>query len=212
MTAYWLTGDTRAVMAQLPAGSVDLVLTSCSPQPCMVADMPKNLPVPDRWWEKVDRRSDVECWPWTASCDKDGYGRFQYPTPNGQVHTRAHRYGYTMLVGPIPTGMVVMHSCDNPPCVNPAHLGVGTPLANNDDKIGKGRGARLWGNPLNLSRLTQCKRGHPLSGDNLRIVNGYRRCIECQALRARIAYRRKHGLPGEGQPRPRGGDKGARSE
>ena len=118
---------------------------------------------------------------------------------------RTHRYGHDLLVGTIPDGYHVCHTCDNPPCCNPSHWFLGTNQDNVDDRQAKGRGVRLWGTPLNRSKQTHCKQGHPLSGPNL-IVNpktGHRSCRDCQARRARIAYRRKHGLPGTGQPRPR---------
>lgn len=163
--------------------------------------MPKHMAVLDRWRQKVAFAGPDDCWLWTASKDPDGYGRFQVPTPNGQRHIRAHVWSYQHFKGPVPPGQVVMHSCDVRHCVNPAHLSLGTPRDNNDDKIAKGRQAKVWGLPLTRSRQTHCKRGHPLCGENLKIVNGYRRCVACNNLRARLAYRRKHGLPGEGTPR-----------
>lgn len=164
--------------------------------------MPKNATILERWLEKVALGDLDDCWPWMASRDPDGYGRFQYPTPSGQVHTRAHRWIVEHLRGPIPAGHVVMHTCDSPPCVNPAHLTIGTPLDNNADKVAKGRHAVPWGTPLARSRQTHCKRGHPLEGDNLAVVDGNRRCKACGALLSRRSYRRKRGLPGDGQPRP----------
>lgn len=168
--------------------------------------MPKNLSIEGRFWQKVDRRGDDECWHWTASRDPDGYGRFQYPTENGQRHIRAHRWAYLMLVGPIGDGLVVCHRCDNPPCVNPAHLFLGTQLDNNADKVAKGRHARVWGVPLLRSRQTHCKHGHELAGDNLVITpTGHRSCRACRNAIARISYRKKKGLPGSGQARVRTG-------
>lgn len=155
--------------------------------------MPKQLPIPGRWAEKV--RADASgCWLWTASTDRDGYGKFQYPGPDGrQIHQRAHRYAYELFVGPIPDGLVVMHSCDTPSCVNPNHLDIGTPLENNDDKVAKGRHAQLWGTPLKRTRQTHCLNGHPLSGRNLWVnpKTGWRRCRQCAADRARESYHRR---------------------
>jgi hypothetical protein len=53
----------------------------------------------------------------------------------------AHRWSWTLANGPIPDGMVVMHRCDNPPCVNPGHLSLGTQLENIADRVSKGRSA-----------------------------------------------------------------------
>ncbi len=158
--------------------------------------MPKRMGMDDRWRTKVRFGGEDECWEWTASRDRDGYGRFQEPTPTGQRHIRAHRWSYLRWVGPIPEGLVVCHRCDNPPCVNPAHLFLGTPLENNADKVAKGRATPVWGTPLSRSRQTHCHRGHPLSGDNLRIIRGkHRRCKACESINARRHYWAAKGLP-----------------
>ena len=157
--------------------------------------MPKNASLYERWVEKVDLAGKHECWEWTASKDVDGYGRFQYPTSTGQVHIRAHRWTYSFFVGPLKEGLVVMHECDNPGCVNPSHLRQDTALTNNDDKIAKGRGARLWGTPLNRSLQTQCRRGHPFDESNTRIMpTGHRRCKACERINARNWYWKKKGV------------------
>lgn len=153
--------------------------------------MPESTPIPGRWLEKI-AVDPSGCWLWTASTDRDGYGKFQYPGPDGQVHIRAHRWAYEHFVGPVPTGCVVMHQCDTPSCVNPAHLDYGTPIENNEDKLAKGRGAPRWGNALNRARQTHCKNGHLLDGRNLWInpKTGHRRCRQCSADRARERYHR----------------------
>jgi hypothetical protein len=76
------------------------------------------------------------CWEWTASHNGYGYGLLILP---GGKSIRAHRYSYERANGPIPSGKVIMHTCDNPPCVNPAHLVLGTRLENNRDAATKGR-------------------------------------------------------------------------
>jgi hypothetical protein len=76
------------------------------------------------------------CWEWQAYKDKKGYGGF------GVMHKRverAHRYSYRNFRGSIPVGMCVLHACDNPSCVNPAHLWLGTDLDNATDRDAKGR-------------------------------------------------------------------------
>ena len=158
--------------------------------------MPKRASMDERWREKVDVGEPDACWLWKASLDADGYGRFQEPTPDGQRHIRAHRWTYEHFVGPVPIELVVMHVCDVRACVNPAHLRLGTSLENNDDKVGKGRQAKLWGTPLNRARQSHCKRGHPLSGANLwtNPKTGHRRCKRCAADHVMAYYWRSKGV------------------
>lgn len=87
----------------------------------------------DRFWAKVDRSGD--CWMWTAGRDRNGYGVFRHEARQW----RAPRVAWTFTYGDIPAGLVVMHSCDNPPCVNPAHLSLGTSGDNARDAARKGR-------------------------------------------------------------------------
>lgn len=78
----------------------------------------QGVPVAERFWDKVDRRGDDECWPWLAAKSARGYGRFKV----GRQLLRAHRYAYEFLVGPIPDGLTIDHLCNQPSCVNPAHM------------------------------------------------------------------------------------------
>lgn len=109
-----------------------------------------------RIWSGIDRRSDEECWPWKRSCDTSGYG---------QVGVAGHRQMVSRMIFLLNNGWlppVVMHSCDNPPCCNPAHLLAGTKALNNADKMQKGRFNPCFGD-ANGMRL------HPESapkGDN----------------------------------------------
>lgn len=91
----------------------------------------------NRFWSKVDRRSDEECWPWMAAVRKnnEGYGAFWF---EGRHHP-SNRIAYMLSNGDIPLGQVVCHTCDNPRCCNPSHLFLGTPRDNNDDKVCKRR-------------------------------------------------------------------------
>lgn len=95
-----------------------------------------------RFWSKVER--GAECWLWRAAVDKDGYGKFQLTTRSRpkQIHVRAHRLAWALANGKMPpSGLVVMHACDNPRCVNPAHLSLGTQSENRADCTHKGRNA-----------------------------------------------------------------------
>ena len=85
------------------------------------------------FWKKVDKSSVNNCWIWTGLKDNDGYGWFRL---NGMKRT--HRLSVE-LDGRDPTGMYVLHTCDNPSCVNPEHLYVGTQKENVRDMIIRGR-------------------------------------------------------------------------
>jgi len=89
---------------------------------------------------KYHVNEDTGCWKWTASCARNGYGQFMSSVKDGRMWYRAHRFSYLAHKGDIPAGMVVMHICDNPGCVNPDHLTVGSQAENIRDRDKKGRG------------------------------------------------------------------------
>lgn len=95
-----------------------------------------------RFWSKVSVTSkDNDCWEWNASKEEKGYGRFRLP--GARKTWAAHRVAYTIYHGKFPPeGMLVRHSCDNPSCVNPLHLDVGTASDNMQDMVARGRYSR----------------------------------------------------------------------
>lgn len=98
----------------------------------------------------VEKRGPDECWPWRNFVESDGYGRFVFQ----KKRVRSHRVAYELAKGAVPEGLVVMHSCDNPVCCNPAHLSVGTSQENTADKIAKGRGNAPKGEAVGSAKLT----------------------------------------------------------
>ena len=89
---------------------------------------------------KYEINAESGCWEWSASFTRGGYGQFATSKLDGRKWYRAHRFAYEAFVGPIPSECVVMHKCDNPRCVNPDHLEVGTQAENIKDRDEKGRG------------------------------------------------------------------------
>lgn len=94
-----------------------------------------HLPFLLRFWVRVAgvRRG---CWEWRGATDPDGYGVLRYQ----RSRMRAHRVSWQLANGPVPKGLHVLHSCDNPPCVNPDHLFLGTHQDNVRDRDQKKRG------------------------------------------------------------------------
>lgn len=95
----------------------------------------------DRFWEKVDRRGPDECWEWTAATNDHGYGVIHPGGRRNGPTLKAHRVSAS-LAGMKIDGLQVRHSCDNPPCVNPAHLLPGTNADNVADMMARERQVR----------------------------------------------------------------------
>lgn len=124
---------------------------------------PEPRPVEERFWEKVDRIGEDQCWLWKASQYKSGYGQF--------ANEPAHRIAYKLASGPIGEGLEIDHLCRNKLCVNPAHLEAVPPRVNN-----------LRGNSFAAvnARRTHCPSGHVLDLFNTYFYRGHRACRECR--------------------------------
>lgn len=118
------------------------------------------------------------CAEWTASLNDTGYGRFYIGTES----YHAHRISYYINFGTDPKEKMVCHNCDNPPCVNPKHLFLGTLQDNLRDMVNKGRHANR--------KKTHCKNGHKFNKENTEtLAGGARRCRVCTKIN-RANYRR----------------------
>lgn len=127
----------------------------------------------ERFWDKVDLRTGVGCWIWTAFIDDCGYGSFWAPRGT----QAAHRWSWEHLIGRIPAGMVLDHLCRVRECVNPAHL---EPVEVSENFFRSDA-------PASMNAVkTHCVRGHELSGENLYLrPDGGRNCRACYRMYGR---------------------------
>ena len=132
------------------------------------------VPLKDRFDEKVMPVS-CGCWLWMGAANSLNYGDFW----NGEALTRAHRYSYETLVADFPSEWFICHRCDNPACVNPAHLAPCTPKMNTADMVAKGRHKPA------KKRGSRCRRGHEVTPQNT-LANG-----GCKACRNQLYNERK---------------------
>ncbi len=133
--------------------------------------------------DRIRRRVTINkrgCWEWNGYRLPSGYGKMTYLQHRAKF---VHRMAWLAFKGEIPTAKHVCHHCDNPPCCNPEHLFVATPSENSKDMVRKMRSYVAF-----EKIKTHCKRGHPLSGPNLRVNKhtGRRQCLDCQKITARV--------------------------
>jgi hypothetical protein len=136
------------------------------------------MSIEEAFWAHVERRAPEECWPWKGCIRPDGYGQFNY----SKRRFIASRLSWSLANGREAPGYVC-HSCDNPPCVNPAHLWLGDVRSNTHDMLTKGRQRN--------QRKTHCVRGHAFTEANTYWFRGHRHCRACNAMHAAASKARR---------------------
>lgn len=143
-----------------------------------------------RFWAKVNKKGDNECWEWIAAKNNKGYGQFRI----GGVSKSTHRISYIIHKGEMPDGLMICHTCNNPTCINPNHLYAGTGKDNMKQSVREMR--------HHEQSKTHCKNGHEFTEENtfLRVRKGRgttRVCRECKRKSDRQRVKATHGTLGE---------------
>lgn len=138
----------------------------------------------ERFWVKVDRRSDEECWPWLAGLrdrGHDAYGAIGVRGEDGKWRMRsAHVVAYELLVGPVPEGLEIDHRCHNIQCVNPRHLEAVTHAVNLTRRRRFVLAEAPSRQPLREARPDECIHGHDFTEANTHVrPDGSRTCRRC---------------------------------
>jgi len=122
--------------------------------------------ISEKFLSKFIVNDDTGCWEWKGAGGKR-YGLFWH----NKKQTRAHRYSFELYKGKIPEGMHVCHKCDNPRCVNPDHLWLGTHTENMEDKMKKGRcaGERSGKNKVTEKQVLSIRKEYEVFGDKVEV-------------------------------------------
>jgi hypothetical protein len=147
-----------------------------------------------RFWSKVDKRGPDDCWPWTASVARKGYGKFTIVIDGKLRWIAAHRVAFFIAEGrwPQPFGC---HTCDNPPCCNRRHIFEGTNQDNVDDMMRKGRNPDLAAIRVELVKHPE-KRARGERSGTAKINDNIVRAIRADSERRipKTAIAKKYGL------------------
>lgn len=129
-----------------------------------------------KFWAYVNKIGYNDCWDWIKYKDELGYGQFQFSYLGKKFNYRANRVAFELSNFQIPDGLVICHKCDNPKCVNPNHLFMGTHKDNSDDKVNKNRHAKAetsGRSKLNWKIVNEIRKIYPINKNTSEISKKY---------------------------------------